>query len=161
MYWDYKLYIEYHLTAITNKFVLLFSKDWHFMKISISFTLLLRTPFRDLYVCTCVPHPTATLIGLFRRFLRIWYARVIYFAHCSNDSSITCCTLSSPRHRTQNRIYARISKDNDRSRTPTNAASICAAVTCTLPRLPSLCPESIKKSTKLLLFADRNNYTPY
>lgn len=96
-YWDYKLYIECHLTVITNKFVLIFFKDWHFMEICIS-TLLLRTSSRDLYVCTCVPHPAATLIGLFRRFLRIWYARVIYFAHCSNDSSITCCTLSSPRH---------------------------------------------------------------
>jgi len=40
--------------------------------------------------------------------------------------------------------------------------SICVAIICILPRLPSLCFESIKKSTELLFFANQNNnYTPY
>lgn len=74
------------------------------MKITVSFTLLCthimsytHTHIMS-YTHTCVPHPAATLIGLFRRFLSIWYTRVIYFVYCLNDSSITCFTLSRLRH---------------------------------------------------------------
>jgi len=74
-------------------------KDWLFMKISVFFTLLLRIPYRDLYyIYLRIPHSTAILIGLFRRFLRIWYTGIIYFAYRLNDSSITCFILSRLRH---------------------------------------------------------------